>query len=95
LPSRRALAGCRLGELARLRVGDFVSSSDTIYIEQSKSGRARHVFLAAETVQFCKRLSHNREAMEWLEKGYEERFNPGVLLRLGFDLFGLTRAFKT
>jgi TolB-like protein/DNA-binding winged helix-turn-helix (wHTH) protein/Flp pilus assembly protein TadD len=24
-------------------------------------------------------------AMNWLEKGYEERFNPGVLLRPGFD----------
>jgi hypothetical protein len=23
--------------------------------------------------------------MNWLEKGYEERFNPGVLLRPGFD----------
>jgi TolB-like protein/DNA-binding winged helix-turn-helix (wHTH) protein/Flp pilus assembly protein TadD len=25
------------------------------------------------------------QAMNWLEKGYEERFNPGVLLRPGFD----------
>lgn len=25
------------------------------------------------------------EAMNWLEKGYEERFNPGVLSRPGFD----------
>ncbi|HXL22013.1 MAG TPA: tetratricopeptide repeat protein [Candidatus Dormibacteraeota bacterium] len=25
------------------------------------------------------------EAMRWLEKGYEERLNPGVLLRPGFD----------
>jgi TolB-like protein/DNA-binding winged helix-turn-helix (wHTH) protein/Flp pilus assembly protein TadD len=24
-------------------------------------------------------------AMSWLEKGYEERFNPGVLIRPGFD----------
>jgi len=23
--------------------------------------------------------------MTWLDKGYEERFNPGVLLRPGFD----------
>jgi len=23
--------------------------------------------------------------MNWLEKGYDERFNPGVLLRSGFD----------
>jgi tetratricopeptide (TPR) repeat protein len=25
------------------------------------------------------------QAMNWLEKGYEERFNPSVLLRPGFD----------
>jgi len=25
------------------------------------------------------------QAMNWLEKGYEERFNPGVLIRPGFD----------
>jgi tetratricopeptide (TPR) repeat protein len=25
------------------------------------------------------------QAMNWLERGYEERFNPGVLLRQGFD----------
>jgi hypothetical protein len=23
--------------------------------------------------------------MKWLEKGFEERFNPGVLIRPGFD----------
>jgi len=30
-------------------------------------------------------LGDNNQAMNWLEKGYEERFNPGVLLRPGFD----------
>ena len=25
------------------------------------------------------------QAMNWLEKGYKDRFNPGVLLRPGFD----------
>ena len=25
------------------------------------------------------------QAMNWLEKGYEDRFNRGVLLRPGFD----------
>jgi TolB-like protein/DNA-binding winged helix-turn-helix (wHTH) protein/Flp pilus assembly protein TadD len=30
-------------------------------------------------------LGDNDQAMNWLEKGYEERFNPGVLLRPGFD----------
>jgi hypothetical protein len=25
------------------------------------------------------------QAMTWLEEGYQKRFNPGVLLRPGFD----------
>jgi TolB-like protein/DNA-binding winged helix-turn-helix (wHTH) protein/Flp pilus assembly protein TadD len=30
-------------------------------------------------------LGDKEHAINWLEKGYEERFNPGVLLRPGFD----------
>jgi TolB-like protein/DNA-binding winged helix-turn-helix (wHTH) protein/Flp pilus assembly protein TadD len=30
-------------------------------------------------------LGESDQAMNWLEKGYEERFNPGVLLRPAFD----------
>jgi TolB-like protein/Tfp pilus assembly protein PilF len=30
-------------------------------------------------------LGETDQAMNWLEKGYEERLNPGVLLRPGFD----------
>jgi TolB-like protein/DNA-binding winged helix-turn-helix (wHTH) protein/Flp pilus assembly protein TadD len=30
-------------------------------------------------------LGDTDQAMNWLERGYEERFNPGVLLRPGFD----------
>ncbi len=30
-------------------------------------------------------LGKQDQAITWLEKGYEERFNPGVLLRPGFD----------
>jgi hypothetical protein len=30
-------------------------------------------------------LGDKDQAMTWLEKGYEERFNPGVLLRPCFD----------
>jgi tetratricopeptide (TPR) repeat protein len=30
-------------------------------------------------------LGDHDQAMNWLERGYEERFNPGVLIRPGFD----------
>src|SRR5437762_1559648 len=40
---------------------------------------------ASEIATVYAALGDNRRAMTWLEKGYEERFNPGVLLRPGFD----------
>jgi len=39
-------------------------------------------------------LGDKDQAMNWLEKGYEERFNPGVLLRLGFDPLRSEPRFK-
>jgi len=33
--------------------------------------------------------------MSWLEKGYQERFNPGVLLRPGLIPSAPTRGSKT
>ena len=30
-------------------------------------------------------MGNNDQAMHWLEKAYEERFNPSILLRSGFD----------
>ena len=41
--------------------------------------------LAAEIAMVYTALSDKDQAMTWLEKGYEERFNPGVLLRPCFD----------
>jgi tetratricopeptide (TPR) repeat protein len=40
---------------------------------------------AAEIAMIYASLGDADQAMNWLEKGYEERFNPGVLLRPGFD----------
>jgi TolB-like protein/DNA-binding winged helix-turn-helix (wHTH) protein/Flp pilus assembly protein TadD len=40
---------------------------------------------AAEIAVVYAALGDNDQAMAWLDKGYEERFNPGVLLRPGFD----------
>jgi tetratricopeptide (TPR) repeat protein len=41
--------------------------------------------LATEIAMVYASLGQNDEAMKWLQKGYDERFNPGVLLRPGFD----------
>ena len=40
---------------------------------------------ASEIAVIYEALGDSDEAMNWLEKGYQERFNPGVLLRPGFD----------
>jgi TolB-like protein/DNA-binding winged helix-turn-helix (wHTH) protein/Tfp pilus assembly protein PilF len=39
----------------------------------------------AEIAMIYAALGNNDQAMSWLAKSYEERFNPGVLLRPGFD----------
>src|SRR6201988_710108 len=40
---------------------------------------------ASEIAMTYASLGDTNQAMNWLEKGYEERFNPGVLQRPGFD----------
>jgi TolB-like protein/DNA-binding winged helix-turn-helix (wHTH) protein/Flp pilus assembly protein TadD len=40
---------------------------------------------ASEIAMIYASLGDTHQAMNWLEKGYEERFNPGALLRPGFD----------
>jgi TolB-like protein/DNA-binding winged helix-turn-helix (wHTH) protein/Tfp pilus assembly protein PilF len=40
---------------------------------------------ASEIAVIYASLGDTDQAMSWLQKGYEERFNPGVLLRPGFD----------
>ena len=40
---------------------------------------------SSEIAMIYAALGDSDQAMTWLEKSYEERFNPGVLLRPGFD----------
>ncbi len=46
------LSGCRYGELTRLKVSDFSAGSGSLYIAESKSGKARTVYLTDEGVSF-------------------------------------------
>jgi TolB-like protein/DNA-binding winged helix-turn-helix (wHTH) protein/Flp pilus assembly protein TadD len=66
-----ALSG-RKGEAGKL-LNDLKSSS---------SANNSH---ASEVAAIYASLGDKDEAMKWLEKGYAERFNPGVLIRPGFD----------
>lgn len=54
--------GCRYGELCRLDVADFSADAATLHIRQSKSGKARHVFLTEEGVALFASLSAGRQS---------------------------------
>jgi TolB-like protein/DNA-binding winged helix-turn-helix (wHTH) protein/Flp pilus assembly protein TadD len=58
--------------------------------KHSSPGYSRASEIAAVYVA----LGDNDRAMTWLEKGFEERFNPGVLLRPGFDPIRADRRFQ-
>jgi len=49
---------------------------------------------ASEIAVVYAALGDNDQAMSWLEKGFEERFNPSVLLRPGFDPLRADRRFQ-
>ena len=52
--------GCRYSELGRLRAGDFNPESGTVFVGQSKSGKARHVVLTDEGRRFFEMLTVGR-----------------------------------
>ena len=54
--------GCRYGELIRLQVGDFNSDAGTVYVAQSKSGKARHVVLTDEGRAFFAQIAAGKPA---------------------------------
>jgi integrase len=56
--------GARFGELARLKVCDFDPDAGTVAIWQSKSGKARHVYLTDEGVTFFRQLTAGRAGSE-------------------------------
>src|SRR5215468_2008035 len=49
---------------------------------------------ASEVATIYVALGDENQAITWLEKGYEERFNPGVLLRPGFDPLRASSRFQ-
>ena len=54
------LTGCRYGEIAALKCGDFDPDSDTLYIATSKSGKPRHIVLTDEGSEFFTQASTGR-----------------------------------
>ena len=54
------LTGCRYGELACLRVADYVSDAGVVLVHGTKSGKYRHVPLTDEGREFFERLTAGR-----------------------------------
>jgi TolB-like protein/DNA-binding winged helix-turn-helix (wHTH) protein/Flp pilus assembly protein TadD len=69
----RAYAASGKGSEAAKLLNDLKKRSNSTYSH------------APEIAMIYTALGDRDQAMLWLEKGYEERFNPGVLLRPGFD----------
>jgi Flp pilus assembly protein TadD len=60
--------------------------NDAVKLLSELKGRATPGYShASEVAVIYVSLGDMDEAMNWLEKGYAERFNPGVLIRPGFD----------
>jgi integrase len=69
--------GCRYGELGRLRAGDFNPESGTVFVGQSKTGKARHVVLTDEGRRFFETLTAGRQGdVLMLTRGSGEVWGP-------------------
>ena len=65
LASGALATGCRYGELIRLRVNDFNSSSQRVTVTRSKTGKPRHVVLNnGEGMELFARLTMGRKSNE-------------------------------
>lgn len=58
--------GARYGELTRLRVQDFNARTGTVFIETSKSGHSRHIWLTGEARAWFTTRTEGREGHERL-----------------------------
>jgi integrase len=60
------LTGVRYGELTTLKVGDYSSDNNTVFIHQSKSGKPRHIPLNQEGINFFEQLTKGRSSQEFM-----------------------------
>jgi TolB-like protein/DNA-binding winged helix-turn-helix (wHTH) protein/Flp pilus assembly protein TadD len=74
-----------IANLARAYVVSGKRSEALDLLRELKKRSTPDYSSAAEIAMIYASLGDTDQAMNWLEKGYDERFNPGVLLRPGFD----------
>jgi TolB-like protein/DNA-binding winged helix-turn-helix (wHTH) protein/Tfp pilus assembly protein PilF len=74
-----------IANLARAYVASGKRSEALKLLDVLKRRSSTGYSNASEIAMIYASMGDNDQAMHWLEKGFEERFNPGVLLRPGFD----------
>jgi len=74
-----------IADLARAYVASGkMNEAVTLLSDLKKSSNASFTN-AAQIAMIYASMGDNDQAMHWLERAYEERFNPSILLRSGFD----------
>jgi TolB-like protein/DNA-binding winged helix-turn-helix (wHTH) protein/Tfp pilus assembly protein PilF len=74
-----------IANLARAYVASGKRSEAVKLLDVLKKRSSAGYSNSSEIAMIYASLGDTDQAMNWLEKGFEERFNPGVLLRPGFD----------
>ena len=83
-----------IANLARAYVASGKRSEAEMLLSDLKRRSNPSHSLASEIAVIYVALGDTDQAITWLKKGYEERFNPGVLLRPGFDPLRSDPRFK-
>src|SRR5579863_8892687 len=83
-----------IANLARAYVASGKRSEAVKLLDDLKKRANPGYSNASEIAIIYAALGDKNQAMNWLEKGYDERFNPGVLLRPGFDPLRSDPRFK-
>jgi TolB-like protein/DNA-binding winged helix-turn-helix (wHTH) protein/Tfp pilus assembly protein PilF len=74
-----------IANLARAYAASGKRAEALKLLSDLKKRRSPGYSRASEIAVIYASLGDSDQAMNWLERSYEERFNPGVLLRPGFD----------
>jgi TolB-like protein/DNA-binding winged helix-turn-helix (wHTH) protein/Flp pilus assembly protein TadD len=83
-----------IANLARAYVASGRRAEAVKLLDDLKKRSSTDYSNASEIAMIYASLGDTDQAMNWLEKGFEERFNPGVLLRPGFDPLRSDRRFQ-
>jgi tetratricopeptide (TPR) repeat protein len=83
-----------IANLARAYVASSKRSEAIKLLDELKKRSNPGYSNASEIAVIYASLGDKDQSMNWLQRGYEERFNPGVLLRPGFDPLRSDKRFQ-